>query len=89
MTAKKKATKAPVVDWLSDHPDHERTDAETLAHEIVTERPDLSVSLAKIMRSELDAAGQLKALTLFQAALGAPDDEHRDPMVAIRRCMPK
>ena len=29
MTAKKKVTKAPVVDWLSDNPAHERTDAKT------------------------------------------------------------
>ncbi|MFZ9629351.1 MAG: hypothetical protein ACO3C1_08360 [Ilumatobacteraceae bacterium] len=90
MPTKKKATaKLPTLDWLSDNPAHERTDSETLAHAIVVDRPDLAVSIAKIMKAELDATGRLTALTLFQTSLTTPGDDNRDPMVAIGRCMPK
>jgi hypothetical protein len=54
-----------------------------LAHQLVTDRSDLTPSVERIMAAELDDDQQRSALESFQAALGSFDDPNRDPRVAI------
>ena len=52
----------------------------------MNERPDLRPSIARIMSSDLDTEGRLRALGLFKDALASPGDRNRDPRVAIEQC---
>ena len=62
----------------------ELSDIEQVAHTIVTERRDLEPSVARIMDSEtLDDDQRTVALNSFHASLSDPDDENRNPLVAI------
>jgi len=62
----------------------ELSDTEQIAHTIVTERRDLEPSVARIMDSEtLDDDQRVVALNSFHESLSDPDDENRNPMVAI------
>ncbi len=62
----------------------ELSDTEQIAHTIVTERRDLEPSVARIMDSDdLDDDQRSVALNSFHASLSDPDDENRNPMVAI------
>ncbi|MFK8025552.1 MAG: hypothetical protein AB8G26_16455 [Ilumatobacter sp.] len=60
------------------------SDVEQAAHAIVTERRDLEPSVGRIIDAEsLDDEQRLVALNAFHASLSDPDDENRNPMVAI------
>lgn len=60
------------------------TETEHIAHTIVTERRDLEPSVARIMDSEdLDEDQRAVALNSFHTSLDDPEDENRNPMVAI------
>jgi len=60
------------------------TETEQIAHAIVTERGDLEPSVGRIMDSEtLDEDQRAVALNSFQTSLSDPDDENRNPTVAI------
>lgn len=60
------------------------TEIEQIAHTIVTERGDLEPSVARIMDSEdIDEDQRAVALNSFHAALSDPDDENRNPRIAI------
>jgi hypothetical protein len=61
----------------------DHTPSEAIAHTIVAEFNDLEPSVARIMTSDLDEAGRLHAIQLFQRSLTTPGDPHRVPAVAI------
>lgn len=84
MTTKKKAQpKKAATDWSTPGSPEGLDETQTLAHGIVTERPDLRPSVERIMVAELDDSGRFNALSLFQTALTTPGDANRDPRVAI------
>lgn len=84
MAATKKKKKAPTSRWHDGNtPIEELEPLEQLAHQIVTDYRDLTPSVERIMSSELDSDGRLKALTAFHASLGEIGDPNRDPRVAI------
>ncbi len=86
MPAKKKpAKKQAVIDWMSDGSTTDLGESETVANAIITDRPDLLPSVKRIMTSELDDDGRLRAIQLFEMALTSPGDPNRDPRVAIER----
>lgn len=60
-----------------------QTASEVVASEIVTRYRDLAPSVNRIMEAGLTEAGQLHAITLFQASLDSPDDPMRNPTNAI------
>lgn len=80
--AKKKVAATRWHDGVGEIEDLSET--EQIAHTIVTERGDLEPSVARIMDSEtLDDDQRSVALNSFHASLSDPDDENRNPMVAI------
>ena len=80
--AKKKVAATRWHDGVSEIEDLSET--EQVAHAIVTERRDLEPSVARIMDSEtLDDDQRAVALNSFHTSLTDPDDENRNPMVAI------
>jgi hypothetical protein len=71
-------------DWYDGTtPFEELAPNQQLAHQLVTDRSDLTPSVERIMTAELDEAQQRVALESFQASLGSFDDPNRDPRVAI------
>ncbi len=60
-----------------------RTPSELVAATIVTRYSDLAPSVTRIMEAGLGEAGQLHAISLFQASLAAPGDPMRNPLNAI------
>lgn len=84
MTAKKTRKNSGVAtDWASPGSPEQLDELQLAAHGIVTERPDLRPSIARIIGSDLDQPGRLRALSLFKEALTTPGDPNRDPSVAI------
>lgn len=89
MTTKRKpAGKRPAASWSSAVTPNDFDESEVIAHGILDDRPDLLPSVARIMNAGLDPDGRRRALTLFRDALQSPGDVHRDPRVAIQRCLP-
>lgn len=82
---KKPANKQAAIDWMSDGSSAELGESETVAHAIITERPDLMPSVKRIMTAELENDDRLRAIQLFEVALSTPGDPNRDPRVAIER----
>lgn len=84
--SKRRTTKVAAQDWKSKGSAAELGETEQIAHQIVTDRPDLMPSVALIMDAALDADGRQRALQLFQTALQTPGDKNRDPRVAVAEC---
>ena len=78
---KPKRTKSHWYDGTT--PFEELTPNQQLAHQLVTDRSDLTVSVERIMAAEIDEDQRLHALTAFHNSIGAVDDPNRDPRVAI------
>jgi hypothetical protein len=57
--------------------------ANRIAYEIVATRRDVLPSVERIMNAGLDEDANVRALRLFQVALGGIGDPHRDPAIAI------
>ena len=85
-TAKTRRAKQPAADWRSPGLPDGLGEAEQAAHAIITTRPDLTPSVARIMDAGLEADDRLRALGLFEAALTVPGDVNRDPRLAIANC---
>lgn len=87
MTAKKpRAVPGIAADWASPGSPQDLDELHLTAHGMVNDRPDLRPSIERIMTSDLDAPGRLRALGLFKDALVSPGDRNRDPRVAIEQC---
>ena len=85
-TKKPRVTAGVAVDWASPGSPQDLDELHLAAHGMLSERPDLRPSIARIMSSDLDADGRLRALGLFKDALVTPGDRNRDPRVAIEQC---
>lgn len=86
MTTKKpRATPGIALDWASPGSPQDLDELHRAAHGMLNERPDLRPSIARIMTSDLDADGRLRALGLFKDSLVTPGDRNRDPRVAIEQ----
>ena len=87
MTTKKpRVAPGIALDWASPGSPQDLDELHLAAHAMVNARPDLRPSIARIMTSDLDAGGRLRALGLFKDALETPGDRNRDPRVAIHHC---
>ncbi|MFZ4718278.1 MAG: hypothetical protein ACOYMR_02570 [Ilumatobacteraceae bacterium] len=85
MAAKPKRTKSHWYDGTTPFEDLDVT--QQLAHDIVTERSDLTPSVERIMSAELSDEQRHQALEAFAASLAVLDDPNRDPRVAIANAM--
>jgi hypothetical protein len=75
-------------DWYDGTtPFEELAPNQQLAHQLVTDRSDLTPSVERIMTAEIDEDQRLAALTSFHNSLSAIDDPNRDPRVAIANAM--
>ena len=82
------AKKQPVTRWHNGiTPIGELTPNELLAHEMISHRIDLSPSVERIMRAELNEDQRNRALTSFRDALGQHADPNRDPRTAIANAL--
>ncbi|WP_040495668.1 hypothetical protein [Ilumatobacter nonamiensis] len=82
MAASKKKPSSTV--WYDgDTPFEDLEPSKQVAHEIVDFHRDLAPSVDRIMTADLTETQRHHAIGLFQTALGAEDDPHRDPRVAI------
>jgi len=77
-TTKRTKTKAPVPD-----PDQPEAPSTLVGAAILRDFSDLAPSVARILHSDLDEPGRLRAITLFQISLGAVGDPMRIPANAI------
>lgn len=59
------------------------TESDKKAAAIIFQRVDLSPSVRRIMDSALDEDGRMRALDLFETALGVQGDPMRNPANAI------
>lgn len=59
------------------------TESEIIARAILHDYSDLAPSVNRIMQSDLDEPGRLKAITLFRDSLAATGDPMRNPANAI------
>lgn len=76
--------KQPATRWHNGTtPIEDLTPNERLAHEMTSVRGDLSPSVEKIMRAELNEDQRNRALTAFRDSLGQLGDPNRDPRTAI------
>jgi hypothetical protein len=57
--------------------------SQVLASAILTKFSDLAPSVQRIMQSDLDEPGRLRAITLFRESLSAVNDPMRVPANAI------
>jgi hypothetical protein len=53
------------------------------AHDLVSQRRDLTPSVTRIMDADLSEAARTSALDAFRTSLTTPGDPNRDPVVAI------
>jgi hypothetical protein len=83
MAAPAKRTKAKRPYKAGDPLPEGHTESDAVAYAITSAYRDLEPSVKRIMLSDLDEAGRLQAITLFQASLGVPGDPNRDPAMAI------
>lgn len=60
---------------------------EQMAHQVVTDFPDLTPSVERIMVAELDDGQRLVALSAFVDSLSRIGDPNRDPRVAISNAL--
>lgn len=84
-TKKQRAASGIALDWASPGSPQDLDELHLSAYGMVNERPDLRPSIARIMTSDLDADGRLRALGLFKDALASPGDRNRDPRIAIEQ----
>jgi hypothetical protein len=76
--------KQPISRWHDGTtPVEDLSESDQIAHTLVTERRDLSPSVARIMDAELTDDQRNVALALFRDSLYADADPNRDPRVAI------
>lgn len=83
MVARSSAAKRNANPYLTSESPDDLGPTNRIAYDIVALRRDVLPSVERIMNAELDEAGTVRALQLFQASLGVIGDPHRDPAVAI------
>jgi hypothetical protein len=76
--------KVPATRWHDGStPIEELPAAEQMAHQLVSERADLTPSVVRIMDAELTDDQRTHALHAFNVSLDNPGDPNRDPRTAI------
>ena len=83
MATTKKNRKPTVVDGVAYE---DLLPSQQVGHDIRTSYPDLAPSVQRILDAELDEDQRLKAMHMFQEALGSPTDPNRDPRNVIAAC---
>ena len=83
MIKKPRPSKAAPNPYLTTASVEDLSPSNRIAHDIISERRDVLVSVERIMNAGLDADATVYALTLFRTALTKLDDPHRDPRAAI------
>ena len=80
--------KIPATRWHDGStPIEELPAAEQMAHQLVSERADLTPSVVRIMDAELTEDQRTHALNVFNVSLDNPGDPNRDPRTAIANAL--
>jgi hypothetical protein len=80
--------KIPATRWHDGStPIEELPAAEQMAHQLVSERADLTPSVVRIMDAELTEDQRTHALNAFNVSLDNPGDPNRDPRTAIANAL--
>jgi len=80
--------KVPATRWHDGStPIEELPAAEQMAHQLVSERADLTPSVVRIMDAELTEDQRTHALNAFHGSLDSPGDPNRDPRTAIANAL--
>ncbi len=80
--------KVPATRWHDGStPIEELPVDEQLAHQLVSDRADLSPSVERIMNAELTEDQRTHALHAFNESLDNPGDPNRDPRTAIANAL--
>lgn len=83
MATTKKPRKPAVVDGVAYE---DLLPSQQVGHDIRSSYPDLAPSVQRILDADLSEDQRLRAINMFQEALGSPTDPNRDPRNVIAAC---